>query len=203
MTKYPARFIWGLILVAFGILMLLDRFDYLDFGMLFNTYWPLLLVGLGLWIVFGRNRTDPVISASVSGVAENIKVTSSNDTLDESTVFGDVSVTVRSGAFRGGEVSAVFGNCSVDLSGATLANGQSRLEVDTVFGAVSILVPSSLPVEVEAGAVMGSLEVNGEKSGGFLRDRKWTSGGYESARNRLFVDASAVMGDVRITSIVR
>jgi len=203
MTKYPARLFWGVILVAFGVLMLLDRFELLDFSTLFRTWWPVLIVGFGAWIIFGGNRNERSAPSPAPIGGENIRTASSSDTVDESTVFGDVTVAVKANAFSGGEVSAVFGNCSVDLSGATLGSGQHKLEVDTVFGNVSLFVPASMPVEVDADAVLGSVTVNGEKSGGILREKKWTAGGYGAASTRLRVEVSAVMGDVTVTSVVR
>ena len=46
--------------------------------------------------------------------------------------------------FKGGDVTTVFGNCIVDLTGATTGAGEHALRVDTVFGKVAILVPTSI-----------------------------------------------------------
>lgn len=44
------RFFWGLLLIAAGVLFLLDRIGLftVDFGTLFKTYWPVLIIVFGL-----------------------------------------------------------------------------------------------------------------------------------------------------------
>lgn len=45
------RILVGVALLAFGALLALDRARVLDFGSLASTYWPLILIGIGLfWI---------------------------------------------------------------------------------------------------------------------------------------------------------
>jgi len=48
--------IWGLIFIALGTVLLLDRFSYLEFnlGEFLHTWWPLLLVVIGLGMILDR-----------------------------------------------------------------------------------------------------------------------------------------------------
>ncbi len=47
----------GLLLIALGVLFLLDKFDYIRFGDFLETWWPTLLIAWGLWrILVGRGR---------------------------------------------------------------------------------------------------------------------------------------------------
>jgi lia operon protein LiaF len=48
--------IWGLIFIALGTIMLLDRFNYLDFnlGHFLATWWPMILIIIGLGMIFDR-----------------------------------------------------------------------------------------------------------------------------------------------------
>jgi hypothetical protein len=50
--------LWGLGFVVVGTLMLLDRLNYLEFnfGHFVRTWWPLVLVIIGLGMVFERAR---------------------------------------------------------------------------------------------------------------------------------------------------
>lgn len=51
------RIFWGLLLIALGVLFLLDRMGRLDFSDLFSRFWPLILIFAGLWhIVSSRFR---------------------------------------------------------------------------------------------------------------------------------------------------
>ncbi len=44
----------GLVLIAVGLLFLLDRFDFAEFGDLFRWYWPMIIVFIGLAKLFRR-----------------------------------------------------------------------------------------------------------------------------------------------------
>lgn len=47
-TKNDARLIMGGILIVIGILFLLDNFYYIDISHILITYWPLVLILLGI-----------------------------------------------------------------------------------------------------------------------------------------------------------
>jgi hypothetical protein len=46
--------IWGLVLIALGAALLLDKFGYIQFdlGNFLHTWWPLILVIVGLGLLF-------------------------------------------------------------------------------------------------------------------------------------------------------
>jgi predicted membrane protein len=50
---------WGLLLVVFGVLFLLDRMGGLDFGTLIGTYWPVIIILLGVSILIGNGFRRP------------------------------------------------------------------------------------------------------------------------------------------------
>ena len=50
--------VWGVILIAVGTLFLLDQWDLLDFGYLFEKFWPLLIIVLGVQIVLRGRRQN-------------------------------------------------------------------------------------------------------------------------------------------------
>jgi len=49
------RIFWGLIIILFGVLLLLDQLDKLDFGRVISRYWPLFLILIGLWQLIANN----------------------------------------------------------------------------------------------------------------------------------------------------
>ncbi|MDD8027860.1 MAG: DUF5668 domain-containing protein [Acidobacteriota bacterium] len=48
------RVFWGLILILLGGLFLLDQMGRLDFGNVMSTYWPVILILIGLSIIIGN-----------------------------------------------------------------------------------------------------------------------------------------------------
>jgi predicted membrane protein len=199
-----SRHTWvGTVLIILGVLMLLDRIGAVDFNEVFRTYWPLLLVFVGSWMLFRRSERGAAVRVDPIGIAGDVHSTSTADRVKESNVFGNVNINIRSNGFTGGKVSTVFGNSTVDLTGSALATGDQALAVDTVFGKVRVLVPAEFPVKVSADTVLGSVTVNGQKRDGMLPAAEWTSDGYTIALSRLRIHASAVLGEVIVTPVVR
>ena len=48
------RIFWGIILIAIGVLFLLDQMHEFDFGYLFSHYWPVIFILIGLSIIIGN-----------------------------------------------------------------------------------------------------------------------------------------------------
>jgi len=51
--------LWGGILIGLGALFLLDEFDLISFTEIFEKFWPLLIIGLGLQILLRARRKGP------------------------------------------------------------------------------------------------------------------------------------------------
>jgi predicted membrane protein len=196
-----ARSWTGIILIGLGILMLMDRLGAVDFTEVFQMWWPLLLVLWGGWILVRRMDARPGSTGTEGGIVSDRSKRTSSDVVAEKTFFGNADVKVQSAGFKGGKVSTVFGNSTIDLRGTTIAFGDQVLTVDAVFGKVEVLFPSMLQVKVSADAVLGSVVVNGKKRDGILTTTDWTSEGYSASTARLRVDASVVFGEVLVTQV--
>jgi predicted membrane protein len=57
--SHSGRVFWGLILIVVGGLFLLDRFGGFDFGYMISTYWPAILIILGLSILVSSGFRRP------------------------------------------------------------------------------------------------------------------------------------------------
>jgi hypothetical protein len=53
------RVFWGIIIILFGVLLLLDQLGRLDFGSIISRYWPVLLILIGLWQLFANSFRSP------------------------------------------------------------------------------------------------------------------------------------------------
>jgi predicted membrane protein len=201
--KNTARLWWGMILILVGGVMLLDRMEVFEFREVFRTWWPLLLVGLGVWSILRRTPLRDAAPEPFPGVAGNVRKVSTTESVAETTLFGSVHVDVCSPDFKGGRVSTIFGACTVDLMGASFGEGDHTLAVDTIVGKVTILVPVLSAVNVSADTVLGSVIVNGRKREGFFPAGEWASDRFATASSRLRIDASAVLGEVVVIPAAR
>ncbi|MDH5383113.1 MAG: cell wall-active antibiotics response protein [Candidatus Aminicenantes bacterium] len=61
---YQGRIFSGLLIIAIGVIFLLANMDRLDFGDFISTYWPMILIFIGLWHLLSsgfRNAGFPLV----------------------------------------------------------------------------------------------------------------------------------------------
>lgn len=169
---------WIIMVIIGGYFTLEKAFDH-DFDF-HRVGLPLLLVTLGLFLIFKpkdsfkkrhacrkfkKNRfdkdplTDLNDQTNAEGEPLNVKDKKaySQDFLDSVNVFGGSNQTVYSKNFKGGEITAVFGGCDVNLTQADF-EGTIEIDVTAVFGGCKIIVPAGWQVKSEVTAIFGGLD---------------------------------------------
>ena len=190
---------WGGILIVFGILFLLDNFYILDFGDFISSYWPLILVAIGIKILLDHreqrseeDNSEPEESVNIHGSA------SQTDGISESNVFGDIYLNIDSENFRGGSVSNVFGDIKLDFSKAKLKEGKTKVFISGVFGDVTVIAPKDVSLKTHNSSVAGDISVRGTKKEGLFPKLNLTEDNYETSSTKLFISVSIVFGSINI-----
>lgn len=163
-------------LVGVGILMMLDRMGIIRFS--WNAVWPLALIGLGAYLVSKAWR-------SRHGVAHGIASDGAapDDLLDIMAILAGFERRVSSQAFRGGEVTAVMGGCTLDMRGASIQD-EAVINVFAFWGGVTIKCPPDWTIELQGTPILGGFE---EKTVAPPDNRK-----------RLVIRGYAIMGGVEV-----
>ncbi|MCG8604910.1 cell wall-active antibiotics response protein, partial [bacterium] len=131
--------IWCLILMALGVIFLLDSLRIADAGELISTYWPVAIMAIGVRMVLQARPKRP------KPVADS-KELATNEHLRLSKTFGSVGVKIDSKSFSGGKVSTLFGDVLVDLSEANIRSGEKTLKLNGVIGDISVSLPKNVKV---------------------------------------------------------
>jgi predicted membrane protein len=135
---------FGIFLIVVGSLWHYARItDSIDFGKLII---PLILLGLGLYIIFRQRKFGSTIDAGKNY---------SNDTLEDIAIFGGGNKTIISNNFKGGTITSIFGGSEIDLTRCQLADGDQIIDVLAVFGGSTFLVPSDWNVIVDVLPIFG------------------------------------------------
>jgi hypothetical protein len=134
----------GIIVLFLGLGFLLDNVGAVDGW--WKWGWAALLVIIGLWLVFFRPFKG------------RDKGTETSDWVDVLGMFSGPKVHVTSQAWKGGEVTVLFGGAEVDLRDAVPQQDGANLEVTAVFGGVDVLVPRSWVVDVKSTPILGSVD---------------------------------------------
>ena len=149
-TATPGGRLVGGILVGIGVLLTLDRMDIIDFS--WRAVWPLALIGLGaLMLVKAARGRRLLAGGSKDGIAD--------DVIDSTAIMGGFERRVSSQAFRGGEITAVMGGCSLDMRGCAIQpQGEAVINVFAFWGGVTIKCPPDWTVILQGTPILGGFE---------------------------------------------
>ena len=189
------KLFFPLLLIVIGALLQLRQLDLIS-GIDFGTYWPIILIAIGIAILAGgirrrsrrnnrggghhgghRAASSTVIDADAPSVTEgdSLDVTFSSD---NKAVYGD---------FRSGNINIVMGSGSLDLRRANIVDGPATLQVSVVMGEVKIRVPAEWKVQISNSSHMGE-----------AKDARPDRASHDGAPD-LIVNGSVTMGSLQIT----
>ena len=178
--KYQFRNSSWLIITGIGVLFLLEK---INSDLTFAKFWPVILIAVGLWFLFGRKNfknpfgKNPKFENSFGSYNqyetsysqtqqnydslnnENQFQTSTDEYIDSVAVFGGAKRSVFSKNFKGGEISSIFGGSEINFSHADI-DGEVILETTQIFGGTKIIVPPTWEVISEMTPIFGGVNDN-------------------------------------------
>ena len=179
--KPRSKLIWGVILVAVGVLLLGETTGAFSAEDLFDVVFPLAIILLGVWLIFRRRSADkadryapPPPPPPPSGAYEAPPVTEPTD--DETRASAEGPETDTSYTSRSWEEPPVTHSPSSDEAG--------KLKYSKTFGDMFIDCTGVNLQNVEVSAGFGDLEI------------RLTGGVLGEGLNRLII--SSFIGDIRI-----
>lgn len=166
--SWVGRVFAGLILIAAGLIWLLDNLGYqipwdvvLPIGLIVvgfalvagsrqGTHGGLVAIGIILTVILTFGITArPIFGVSVigSGVGERVETPSDTVELEESYRLG-------------------IGSLEIDLSDLDLPEGETTLDADVGMGEITVIVPSDVTVDFTGRAGIGEVRAFGEQQEG-------------------------------------
>lgn len=158
--------LFGICLAASGIYFILDAFEIFDFALSWDILFPALLLVWGLSLLVDaltkkKRRHHSVVFSPNSKHTSNVHA-STDGYLNFSESFGENHYVMRTPELKGGEISASFGDYSVDLTQCAAVAANCRLDVSCSFGELTLIVPRRFQVETDSSKAFASLEIQGE-----------------------------------------
>jgi predicted membrane protein len=135
----------GWFLVLGGTFLLLFTFAR---GHLAEALAPMLVVAFGILIVIKALKQSRGIPPELAR---------SEDFLQGTAIFGGFKRRVLTQAFKGGELTAIFGGFEVELQQAALETNLARIDVFVLFGGGELRVPEGWEIANQATAMFGAL----------------------------------------------
>lgn len=169
--RTPGRGVGG-VWVVIGSWLLLGNLGLLRFG--FRDLWPVALVMVGGSIVW----------RAVRGTRES-DGTESHAFVNAMAIMGGTERKSNSQDFRGGDMIAIMGGCALDLTQASMVNGEVTIDTFAFMGGIEIKVPADWSVACKGLPLMGGFE-------------DATTPPASDTGKRLVVTGVAIMGGVEV-----
>ncbi|MCK9211920.1 MAG: cell wall-active antibiotics response protein [Ignavibacteriaceae bacterium] len=155
LVKPPKRWV-GIALIAVGSSIHISHYYNVDFG---EFILPIILIGLGFMILIKHNRNTPASVKHEMSSTEEVW----DDKLEVYSIFGGNSKFFNSDAFRGGNITSIFGGSEINLSGCKLAEGENIIDVIAIFGGTTIIVPKEWNVIIDVFPLFGGFGTKGKR----------------------------------------
>lgn len=207
----------GLIIALIGWNFLAKNlgFNAINLGSIWNFFWPLLLILIGLKILFRHNKKPFIEVIADQEKVYNYEeyVTGKNEgryvddqlrkkrRVYKSSIIGDLTM--------GKEISDIdelhlwngIGDIDIDLSKAILSEGETQISISGWIGDVDIYVPKELPVLIITNVRIGESQIFDQFEGGLKKNSCYKSIGYDEAYRKLLIKIDLKIGDVRIKEV--
>ncbi|HJM04331.1 MAG TPA: DUF5668 domain-containing protein [Candidatus Saccharimonadaceae bacterium] len=167
-----SQFIWATIFIGAGVLLQLERLGLVEVNF-FALFWPIIIIGIGLSILFQKTMRP-----------KNIKV---QDLDDLTAIFGGSETVNSSKNYLGGKATAIFGGVTLDLRDAVIKK-EATLNVFALCGGVELKVPREWKIKTEVFPILGGVE------------SKSSSTAFKDDAPLLIVTGTAALGGIEIRS---
>jgi hypothetical protein len=166
---------FGGLLILIGVLVLASSIFNVN---LWNLFWPVLLIMLGLWVLVRPRWIGPKGSV-------------------EFLFFNNLR---RKGVWqvKNEEIWSFLGDVFLDLTGAEIPSGETIYRIYGFIGDVDLIVPQGVGVSVSSAAFINEVKLLGKKQSSILLPVDMASEGYESAEHKIRLDLAFFISDVKI-----
>jgi lia operon protein LiaF len=183
----------GLIFVLIGAFTLIDGLGLITFsvGDVVSRLWPLILIGLGAAILAEARRA----SARSSEVGQPAPA----DQIIYDHIFGDLKLNQPGWRLRDVRATTVIGDMKIDLTKASIPDGETHIDLRAVIGDVDVWAPADVSIALDVQCVFVTININGRKQDVAFRRFVDTPVDYDLMPRRVRVRADLVFGDLNLT----
>jgi len=194
-----AGIVLGLVLVAAGVIWLLEATDAVELDWTVVLAVALIVVGALLVLTIGSVARGGLITLGVVLAVALLVVSAVDVNVDSG--FGDRTETPASVEELESEYSHSFGSMTLDLSRITsFPEDTTHVKASTAFGSLQIILPPSsvVSVRIDAETTFGNVDAIDEEANGAHATRVRTDPGYDTAARRLDLEVDAAFGSVEV-----
>ena len=160
-------YVSGFILLFLGSVFMLPRLEVIQYGAM-RVFWPVALIVIGGALIFRRRgvspsarhyRTDPnPTDAQMGKQAAGAPTTDADGFVRIDTLFSGSKTSLTDPVFRGAVLSCTFGGIDLDLRSASLEAPEVSIDIDCTFGGITLRVPPTWRIESRIKSTFGGFD---------------------------------------------
>lgn len=148
----------SLLCMIVGVLLLLACLDVFDFNLVWAMFWPIVVIGIGLSLIFGKKIKEE--SEDVKTFEED-----EEDVEHVTVTFGEQSINKANDKVKKMALDAIFGSLKIDLREADF-NKETLIKASAIFGGIELIVPEGVTVKLKSTSIIGGVDNRRKNSDG-------------------------------------
>jgi len=186
--------ILGALLIALGVLWLLDHYDVFDLDTALIL--PLGLLAIGISLIVGSRHGEHA-GLVVLGVVVSILVVAAAVAPVSSFTNGVGDVRHEPTGAIEGTYDHGLGKMVLDLTSAEV-DGTVETTAEVAIGELIVIIPAGTDYRITADVAAGELDVLGQSNDGIGLDLTTTSDGFDEAVDRLVLNLEVFTGRIEV-----
>lgn len=154
---FARHYVGAFVLMAIGAYFLVPQITGLE-GEWLKTYWPVLLIIVGVGLLFKRKRCRPHRWDRKRAECGKKETHSEDGFVVSENIFGSVQQIVLDPVFKGARIKCTFGGTVLDLRRTSLDLPETIVDVECTFGGVEVYMPAHWYLQTEIQAVLGGTD---------------------------------------------
>lgn len=194
LKKGGEGWIFGSFFIIFGSLLLLGKFDIIDYTFrdLFKL-WPLLIMYVGFSMIGKANRRR----------RPRIHITTDNDDkgFHEHIHVGTVEYQQANWKVKPMDLRNIAGDFYLDFTKAFIPEEEIPITIRSWAGDVHLLLPEDVACRIDAYVKVGEVTVMDQTADGINRSLHYESPDYEEAVRKLDIHINVKAGSIRVNRV--
>ncbi|WNF24019.1 cell wall-active antibiotics response protein LiaF [Mesobacillus jeotgali] len=193
------QFGWGSFITLFSSLLIMDRFDVIDFRFLdVWKLWPLVLIYFGAAILFKSKKIKVMYQTDISSTKEMSEASLKKI---RGVSIGNVTFKKQNWAVEPMDLYNMVGEYFIDFSKGFIPDRETPIRVRGWIGEVKMLIPEDVPVKIDAVIGVGEVKLFDYAQEQIKHVVAYKSDDYDQAVRKLNITIELKIGSVRIDRV--
>lgn len=199
------KFGWGLFIIVFSSLLVMDRLDVINFNFLdVWKLWPLFLIYFSVSMLTGKRKFKIIYQTELPSATKlgDFPETEGNSTKKiRGASIGKVTFKEPNWAVEPMDLYNMVGEYFIDFSKGFIPDKETPIRVKGWVGEVKMLVPEGVPVKVNAVVGVGEVKLFDYAQEQIKHVIAYKSDDYDEAVRKLNITIELKIGSVRIDRV--